>query len=108
MFGLSLLTSRQKTKEIGVRKVNGARIGEVVVLLNRDFIICLGIAFVIAVPVSWFGMNRWLEGFAYKTGVSWWIFVLSGFVAMAIVMLSVSYQSYKAATCNPVETLRYE
>jgi len=108
LFGLSLLTSRQKTKEIGVRKVNGARIGEVVVLLNRDFIICLGIAFVIAVPVSWFGMNRWLEGFAYKTGVSWWIFVLSGFVAMAIVMLSVSYQSYKAATCNPVETLRYE
>ncbi len=108
LFGLSLLTSRQKTKEIGVRKVNGATIAEVLMLLNRDFLICACIAFIIAFPVAWYGMNRWLESFVYKTGISWWIFALAGLATLAIAALSVSYQSYRAATRNPVEALRYE
>lgn len=108
LFGLSLLTSRQKTKEIGVRKVNGATIGEVVMLLNRDFMICAGIAFIIAVPVAWYGMNRWLESFVYKTDISWWIFALAGLATMIIAAISVSYQSYRAATRNPVEAIKYE
>jgi len=108
LFGLSLLISRQKIKEIGIRKVMGARIGEVVLLLNKEFVICVAIAFIIAVPASWYSMNRWLESFAYKTGISWWIFIVSGVVALLVAALTVSFQAYKAATRNPVEALRYE
>jgi putative ABC transport system permease protein len=108
LLGLSLLTGRQKIKEIGVRKVLGARIPEVINLLNRDFIICVAIAFLIAMPISWLAMRRWLEGFAYKTGISWWIFVVAGLLAFAITLLTVTYQSYRVAVRNPVEALRYE
>lgn len=108
LFGLSLLISRQKIREIGIRKVMGARIGEVVMLLNKEFVICVAIAFVVAVPVSWYSMNRWLESFAYKTGISWWIFLVSGVIALLVAVLTVSFQAYKAATRNPVEALRYE
>jgi putative ABC transport system permease protein len=108
LLGLSLLTARQKIKEIGVRKVMGARTREVVTLLNRDFVICVVIAFVIAVPIAWLAMNRWLEGFAYKTGISWWIFVVAGFLALAITLLTVTYQSFRVAVRNPVEAIRYE
>ncbi len=108
LFGLSLLISRQKTKEIGIRKVTGARTGEIILFLNRDFAIWVSIAFVISAPVAWFASHRWLESFAYKTELSWWIFALSGFSALAIALLTVSWQSWKAATRNPVEALRYE
>lgn len=108
LFGLSLLTSRQKTKEIGIRKVMGAKISDVMVMQSKEFVVCVAIAFVIAVPVSWYAMNRWLETFAYKTGVSWWIFIVSGILALAITVFTVSYHAYRAATQNPVEALRYE
>jgi putative ABC transport system permease protein len=108
LFGLSLLTGRQRTKEIGVRKVLGAKIGEVMTQLNREFVICVGIAFIIAVPAAWFAMNRWLETFAYKTVISWWIFAIAGVLALGIALLTVSWQSWRAATRNPVEALRYE
>ena len=108
LFGLSLLISRQKTKEIGIRKVTGARIGEIILFLNRDFAIWVSIAFVISAPVAWVAALRWLESFAYKTELSWWIFALAGFSALAIALLTVSWQSWKAATRNPVEALRYE
>ncbi len=108
LFGLSLLVSKQKTKEIGIRKVTGARIGEIVVFLNRDFAIWVGLAFGVSTPVAWIISNNWLEGFAYKTTLSWWIFALAGLLALGIALLTVSFQSWKAATRNPVEALRYE
>ncbi len=108
LFGLSLLLSRQKTKEIGIRKVTGARIGEIVVFLNRDFVIWVIVAFAASTPVAWFAMDRWLQNFAYRTSLSWWIFALAGLLALGIALLTVSWQSWKAATRNPVEALRYE
>ncbi|HNX56685.1 MAG TPA: ABC transporter permease [Prolixibacteraceae bacterium] len=108
LFGLSLLISKQKTKEIGVRKVTGARVGEIVAFLNRDFVIWVSIAFAISTPIAWIVSNKWLENFAYKTSLSWWIFALAGFLALGIALLTVSWQSWKAATRNPVDALRYE
>ena len=108
IFGLALYSSQQRSKEIGIRKINGAKISEVMTMLNRDFIKWVMIAFVIATPMAWYVMNRWLENFAYKTTLSWWIFALAGLLALGIALLTVSWQSWKAATRNPVEALRYE
>ena len=108
MLGLSLLSTQQRTKEIGIRKVNGARSIDVLTQLNRDFLKWVFIAFVLACPLAWYAMSRWLEGYAYKTTMNWWIFVLAGLLAMAIAFLTVSGQSWKAAVRNPVESLRYE
>ncbi len=108
LFGLSLLMSRQRTKEIGIRKVNGAKISEVMAMLNKDFVKWVASAFVIATPIAWFAMNKWLENFAYKTNLSWWIFALAGILALGIALLTVSWQSWRAATRNPVDALRYE
>lgn len=108
LFAISFQSSRYRTKEIGIRKVNGAKIFEVLVMLNRDFVKWVAIAFVIASPIAWYVMHKWLENFAYKTELSWWIFALAGLLAMGIALLTVSWQSWKAATRNPVEALRYE
>jgi putative ABC transport system permease protein len=108
LLGLSSYTISRRTKEIGVRKVNGAKIGEILVLLNKDFVKWVLVAFVIAIPLSWYAMSLWLETFAYKTELSWWIFALSGVLALGIALLTVSWQSWRAATRNPVEALRYE
>lgn len=108
LFGLTSLSVINRSKEIGIRKVNGAKISEVLILLNKDFIKWLAIAFLIAAPIAWYAMNKWLENFAYKTELSWWIFALAGILALGIAMLTVSWQSWKAATRNPVEALRYE
>jgi putative ABC transport system permease protein len=108
MSGAIFQTCRNRTKEIGIRKINGAKISEVMLMLNRDFVKWVAIAFAIATPVSWYAMNKWLESFAYKTELSWWIFALAGLLALGIALLTVSWQSWKAATRNPVEALRYE
>jgi putative ABC transport system permease protein len=108
LLGLSLLVAQNRIKEIGVRKVNGAKISEILTMLNREFIKWITIAFIIAVPIGYYAMNKWLEGFAYKTELSWWIFILAGMLALGIALLTVSWQSWKAATRNPVEALRYE
>ncbi|MFA5330676.1 MAG: ABC transporter permease [Prolixibacteraceae bacterium] len=108
LFGLTLLIINKRTKEIGVRKVNGAKVFEVMAMLNKDFVKWVAIAFVIAIPVAYFAMHQWLENFAYKTELSWWIFALAGLLALGIALLTVSWQSWKAATRNPVEALRYE
>ena len=108
ILGLAIFTSERRIKEIGIRKVNGARISEILSMLNRDFVKWVAIAFVIATPISWYVMNKWLENFAYKTNLSWWIFALAGLLALGIALLTVSWQSWKAATKNPVEALRYE
>ncbi|MCG6188721.1 ABC transporter permease [Maribellus maritimus] len=108
LFGVVLITISKRTKEIGIRKVNGARVTEVVEMLNKDFLIWVIISVVVAVPAAWYAMNRWLENFAYQTSLSWWLFAIAGVLALAIALLTVSFQSYKAATRNPVDSLRYE
>jgi len=108
IFAMSLYYIQQKIKEIGIRKVNGARVSEVITMLNRDFVKWVAIAFAVATPIGWYAMSRWLENFAYKTDLSWWIFALAGLLALGIALLTVSWQSWKAATRNPVEALRYE
>ncbi len=108
LYALSKQIVLSKTKEIGIRKVNGARIREVMTMLNLDFVKWVAIAFVVATPISYFVMSKWLESFAYKTELSWWLFALAGLIALGIALLTVSWQSWKAATKNPVEALRYE
>jgi putative ABC transport system permease protein len=108
LFGLTLFIINKRIKEIGIRKVNGARISEILTMLNKDFVKWVAIAFVIATPVAYYAMNKWLENFAYKTELSWWIFALAGLLALGIALLTVSFQSWRAATRNPVEALRYE
>ncbi len=108
LYGLSSYLALQRTKEVGVRKVNGARISEIMVMLNREFVKWVIIAFVISTPVAWYIMDRWLHSFAYKTELSWWIFGSAGIFALLIALLTVSWQSWRAASRNPVEALRYE
>ncbi len=108
LFGMALITTQRRIKEIGIRKVNGAKVSEIITLLNKDYVFWVVVAFTIAGPVAWIAMNKWLESFAYKTSLNWWIFLLAGMVALGIALLTVSLQSWKAATRNPVEALRYE
>lgn len=108
IFGLMMEIAVQRTKEIGIRKVNGARVSEVMTMLNRDFVKWVAIAFLIATPIAYYAMNKWLENFACKTTLRWWIFAFAGLLALGIALLTVSWQSWRAATRNPVEALRYE
>ncbi len=108
LYAISYFTIVRKTKEIGIRKVNGAAAFEVMSMLSFRFLAGVVMAFLLAIPVSWYAMNKWLENFAYKTTLSWWIFALAGLLALGIALLTVSWQSWKAASRNPVEALRYE
>ncbi len=108
ILGQIYLVTVSRIKEIGIRKVNGAKISEILTMLNKDFVKWVAIAFVIATPIAYYAMNKWLENFAYKTTLSWWIFALAGLLALGIALLTVSWQSWRAATRNPVEALRYE
>ncbi len=108
LFNLSVLMATKRTKEIGVRKVNGAHIIEIIKLLNLNFVKWITTSFVIAIPVSWYIVHRWLETFALKINMSWWVFAITGLATILIAILAVSWQSWKAATRNPVESLRYE
>ncbi|MBJ7879615.1 ABC transporter permease [Gelidibacter salicanalis] len=108
LIGMSLFKTQQKTKEIGIRKVNGATITEIMLMLNKDFIKWVVIAFVIACPIAYYAMRKWLENFAYKTSLSWWVFALAGVFTLVIALVTVSWQTYRAATRNPVESLRDE
>ena len=108
LFAVSYQNSRCRTKEIGIRKINGAGIFEILELLNRDFLKWVTISFVIASPVAWYAMHKWLQNYAYKTEFSWWVFALAGVIALSIALITVSWQSWRAATRNPVEALRYE
>ncbi|WP_321306033.1 FtsX-like permease family protein [Marinifilum fragile] len=108
ILGLSIFSAEQRTKEIGIRKTNGAKTYEIIKMLNRDFLKWVALSFVIASPIAWYCMDSWLKNFAYKINLSWWIFVLAGIIAMGIALLTVSWQSWRAAKRNPVESLRYE
>jgi putative ABC transport system permease protein len=108
LFGLVMLVSVSRTKEIGIRKINGARVYEILFMLNKDFFALVSIACLVAIPIAWYALYRWLQTFAYRTELSWWIFGLAGILAFGIALLTVSWQSWRAATRNPVEALRYE
>jgi putative ABC transport system permease protein len=108
LFGLVTYAAEQRRKEIGVRKVLGAKVGGLVALLSRDFARLVGISALIAFPLAWWAMHQWLESFAYRTTMSWWIFVVAGVVAVLIALLTVSFQTIRAAVANPVRSLRSE
>jgi putative ABC transport system permease protein len=108
LSGLSAYAIARRNKEIGIRKVNGARIAQVMFLLNKDFVRLVLISILLAAPIAWLAMNKWLQNFAYKTDLSWWIFAYAGLLALVIALLTVSWQSWRAASRNPVDTLRYE
>ncbi|RYF46980.1 MAG: FtsX-like permease family protein, partial [Cytophagaceae bacterium] len=108
LFGLAAFTAEQRTKEIGVRKVLGASVASIVTLLSKDFLKLVLIAIVLASPLAWWAMNRWLQDFAYRIDIEWWVFALAGLLAVGIALLTVSFQSVKAALMNPVNSLRSE
>jgi putative ABC transport system permease protein len=108
LFGLAIYSANQRTKEIGIRKVNGARNSEILIMLNKNFVKWVAIAFVIATPIAWYVMHNWLGTFAYRTSLTWWIFAFAGMLALFIAVLTVTWQSWKTATTNPVKALRYE
>jgi putative ABC transport system permease protein len=108
LMGLAAYSTVQRTKEIGVRKVVGASIGNIVYLLSREFLLLVGWAFLVAAPLSWLFVHGWLSGFAYRIGSYWWIFLLAGVSALAIALATVSFQAIKAALVNPINSLRTE
>lgn len=108
LLGLATFTAEQRTKEIGVRKVLGASISSIVMMLSRDFVLLVGIAILIGSPVAWWGLRKWLNNFAYRVDLEWWVFALAGLMALGIALITVSFQSLKAAVRNPVESLRGE
>lgn len=108
LFGLVSFTTRQRTKEIGIRKVLGATVTQIVQLLSKDFLRLVILGIVIASPIAYWAMNKWLQDFAYRVEISWWIFAVAGIVAIVIALLTVSYQAIKAALANPVKSLRTE
>ncbi len=108
LFGLSAFVIEQRRKEIGIRKVLGSSVQNVLLLVSKEFLFLVGVAFIISVPVTWWAMHTWLQDFAYRINISWWIFAIAGFAAILIALLTVSFQAVKAAIANPVESLRTE
>lgn len=108
LFGLVTYAAEQRTKEIGLRKVLGATVSNIVTMLSKDFLKLVLIASFIAFPIAWFGMNRWLQDFAYRISISWWIFLFAGLTAAFIAFVTVSFQAIKAALANPIKNLRTE
>jgi hypothetical protein len=108
LLGLVIYTTTQRVKEIGVRKVLGASVSQIVSLLSKDFLQLVMFAFIIAAPLAWWAMNKWLEDFAFRTTISWWLFVLSGLAMLIIALLTLSIQTFRSATVNPVKSLRTE
>ncbi|WP_166335362.1 ABC transporter permease [Sphingobacterium chungjuense] len=108
LFGLATLTAFQRTKEIGIRKVLGASVAGIVGLLSKDFVKVVLIAILIASPIAWWAMNKWLEDFAYRIEIQWWMFAIAGAMAIVVALVTVSYQAIRAALANPVDSLRDE
>jgi putative ABC transport system permease protein len=106
LFGLVTYAAEQRTREIGIRKVLGASTSGLMSLLSRDFLKLVLIASLIAFPVAWWAMNQWLQSFAYRIGISWWVFVVAGITAILIALVTVSIQTIRAAVANPVKSLR--
>jgi putative ABC transport system permease protein len=108
LLGLVLFTAEQRTKEIGIRKVLGASVSSLFRLLSKDFLQLVLLSFVIATPLAWWAMNNWLQNFVYRISISWTVFAFAGIAALAIALLTISFQAIKAAIANPVKSLRTE
>lgn len=108
LFGLAVLTAYQRTKEIGIRKVLGASVSGIVALLSKEYLKLVLVAIVVAIPLSWWAMNKWLQDFAYKIPLSWWLFALAGILGLVVAFLTVSFHALKAANANPVKSLKTE
>jgi ABC-type antimicrobial peptide transport system permease subunit len=108
MLGLVMYTTTQRTKEIGIRKVLGASVSQIMTLLSRDFIKLVALAFLISTPLAWWAINKWLEDFEFRTSVSWWVFAVSGVGMILIALITLSAQTIRSATANPVNNLRTE
>lgn len=108
LFGLSAFEARQRIKEIGIRKVLGASVIDITSLLSKDFVGPVIISLIIACPIAWWAIDKWLESFAYRTVITWWVFVSAGVFALTIAVITISYQTIKAARANPVKNLRVD
>jgi len=108
LFGLAMFIAEQRTKEIGIRKVLGASVSGIFKMLSKDFLQLIIIASLIAFPAAWWAMQKWLQGYTYKTNISWWLFAASGLLTLIIALITISFQSIKAAIANPVKSLRTE
>ena len=108
LFGLASFSAEQRSKEIGIRKVLGASVSGIVRLLSKDFLKLVGISFIVATPIAWWAMNKWLQGFNYRVPISWWMFALAGFIAVLIALFTVSSQAIRAAVANPTKSLKTE
>ena len=108
LLGLAVFTVEQRRKEIGIRKVVGASVSEILVMLSKDILKLMIVASLIASPIAWLAMNKWLQNYAYRIHIGWWVFIIAGLIATLIALLSVSFQSVRAALANPVKSLRTE
>ena len=108
LFGLATFSAEQRTKEISIRKVLGASVQSIVALLSKEFLMLVLIAIAIATPLAWWAMNKWLQDFAYRTTIQWWVFVIAAIIAILIALITISSQAIKAALTNPVKNLRTE
>ena len=108
LLGLASYSTTQRTKEIGIRKVLGASVQGIINLISKEFVILVVISFFIATPIAWFFMHKWLEDFAYRINISWWVFILAGATALFIALATVSFLAIRAAIANPVKSLRTE
>ena len=108
LFGLISFLAKRKVKEIGIRKVLGASVSKIIVLLSKDYMVLVGIAAVIAFPVAWYLMRSWLDSFAYSISIEWWMFGLAGCIALLITSFTLGLQAVKSALVNPVKSLRTE
>jgi putative ABC transport system permease protein len=108
LLGLSAYNILQRTKEIGIRKVMGASVSQVLFILSKDFMLLVGVSLLVAVPVTWYLMHNWLKDFAYRINMPWWVFFIAGLLSVMIALITISFQTIKAAVANPVKSLRSE
>lgn len=108
LFGLATFSAENRKKEIGIRKVLGAKVSGIATLLSKDFVVLVFIAILVATPIAWWVMNKWLQSFSYRVDIKWWMFAMAGIIAAIIALVTVSFQAIKAAIANPVKSLRTE
>ena len=108
LYGLASFMALQKVKEVGIRKVLGASVNNILFLFSKEFMLLIGIAFLVATPLAYYFMHRWLQDFVYRVEIAWWVIALSGIIALLIALLTISLKAIKAAIANPVKSLRAE
>ena len=108
LFGLVTFTAERRFKEIGIRKVLGSSVAQIVAMLSTDFLKLVGVSFLVAFPIGYYLMDKWLQGFAYRIDMQWWFFVLAGLITISIAFATIGWKSFRAATMNPVKALRDE